>query len=99
MSDDFWVIQWHDPSSDITAPITETAQSAEEAVEVLRRLLDGTGRGVTFEELFRGAAPAVLLRHVRGVVEYGSRTGTLTITRTRSVKTPVPAPRNGKLHS
>lgn len=97
MSDDFWVIQWRDPSADC-APITETAESAEEVVEILRRLLEVPQRAGTFQELFRGAPPVALLSHVRGVVEFGSRAGTLVLTRTRVTRQPVSinAPRNGK---
>jgi hypothetical protein len=90
MSDDFWVIQWHDHEAGANGTVTETAESPEEVVEVLRRLLSGPAHGGTFEELFRGAPPELLLRHVRGVVEYGARAGTLILTRTRSRYSPLP---------
>ena len=94
---DFWIIEWHDNFGN---DVTETADTPEEAVEVLRRFLatecfaatsDSSGSAPSaFDELFQGAAPAVLLRHVRTVVGHECMNGRFVIRRVRSSGVTVP---------
>jgi hypothetical protein len=88
MSLDFWVVEWHDRSGQ---DMIETAQTAEQAIEALRRLIghqtlagsEGHGGPApsAFDELFRGGSPVTLLRHARDVVQHECTNGRFVIRR------------------
>ena len=73
-----WHIVWRDGV--VCQDAAETAETAEQALGVLRRLLGGPRRHI-YEALFAWPRPEVLLRHIRDTVVYECRQGTLIIER------------------
>jgi len=94
MSPDSWVLEWHDRSGQQTIEVTE---SADDAVQVLRRFLSnqtllatephGGPAPSAFDELFQGGSPTMLLRHARDLVQHECTNGRFVIRRGSAVPT------------